>query len=63
MEYTDQQLLNWWVGLTKSDQRYLIELMCEKMENKAFPENLLKMYDNGLTFSPKQIADIRKWDR
>jgi hypothetical protein len=63
MEYTDQELLNWWVGLTKSDQRFLIETMVEKMENKEFPENLLKMYDSGLTFSPKQIGAIRKWDR
>lgn len=63
MEYTDTELLNWWVGLTKSDQRYLIETMIEKMERKQFPESLLHQYDAGLVFSPRQLEHIRKWDR
>ena len=62
MEYTDNELLNWWASLTKDDQSYLLETMCEKMEG-TFAHSLKNMFDLGLTFSPKQIAAIRKWDR
>jgi len=65
MEYSDQENLNWWVSLTKDDQLYLLEKMCEKMTSgfaHGFAQSLMKMYKFGHTFTAKQIASIRKWD-
>ena len=62
MEYTDNELLNWWASLNRSDKEYLLETMVKKMEDKDFPQRLKNMFELGFAFSPKQIAVIRKWD-
>jgi hypothetical protein len=62
MEYTDQELINWWIGLSRGDQLFLLELMCEKMTEGTFAQTLMNMYKMKIAFSPKQIAAIRKWD-
>lgn len=63
MEYTDQQLIDWWVGLTRGDQLFLLELMVEKMTEGTFAQTLLNMYNMKIAFSPRQLGAIRKWDR
>lgn len=62
MEYTDTELLQWWGKLSKQDQRDIMDGMLIRMDNLVLAQSLYKQWESDLTFSPKQLAVIRKWD-
>jgi hypothetical protein len=62
MEYTDEELLNWWASLSRHAQKEILEVMVSKMHHSSYAQSLMTQFENRITFSARQIATIRKWD-
>lgn len=63
MLYSDEELKRWWAGLSKQAQLELLAVMLDKMNHSDFAMSLASQYSRGFSFSPKQLAVIRKWYR
>lgn len=61
MNYADDELILWWNRLPKSEQRYILGTMIEKMYTHDFALSLSKQYEAEKPFTPRQLAVIRKW--
>lgn len=61
MQYTDEQMQEWWDKLDEQDRLDIFATMIDKMEFNEFAYILLDQYERGFKFSPKQLASIRKW--
>ncbi len=63
MEYTDTDLLNWWVKLSKLDQLDILEIMIKETDDLEKAKSALQQWRGGLAFSPKQLEYIREFDK
>jgi hypothetical protein len=62
MIYSDEELKRWWHGLSETRRVEILARMVDKMDNPDFALSLSNQYAMRLSFTPKQLASIRKWD-
>lgn len=63
MIFTDAENEAWWRKLSEGERLEILATMVEKMTHSEFAMGLAKQYDRTMSFSPKQLAAIRKWAR
>lgn len=65
MEYSDDELLDWWRKLSQTDKAELFSKMAENSYSEAFKkkvEFMRTVWMNNGQLTAAQIATVRRWE-